>query len=94
MGNDSGDFLLGDAVVLGIGEVILQGRIGNAHGHERDNSNNAAGLQIDVLIVPVLSKENIIIVVGKIRSKGAEGISSCCLYYLFGFVHCCCLRGN
>ena len=85
VGDDRGDLFLRDAVRLRVLEMELEGRIGDALRHERDDRDDAARLYVDILIVPVLAEENIVIVMCKLRGELAECISACRLYY---FRHC------
>ena len=39
------------------------------HYSFEDNSDNRTGLNINILIIPVLAKQNIIVIMGKIRCK-------------------------
>ena len=83
VGDDGGDLLLGHAVVLGVLQVILQRGIGHAGRHQRNHGEDAAGLQVDGVIVPVLAKENVVVVVSKCRCECAQRIAASGLYDLF-----------
>ena len=83
MGDDGGDLLLGHAVVLGVLQMELQRRIGHAGGHQRHHRDDAAGLDVDAVVVPVLAEENVIIVMCKSRGKLAESVPASSLYDFF-----------
>ena len=51
--------------------------------HQRHHRDDAAGLDVDGVIVPVLAKENIVVIMGESRGKGAQSIPSGSLYDLF-----------
>ena len=56
MGDNGCDFLLGHPMFFCIHKVELQRRIRNTGCHQGYHGNNASGLYINVLIVPVFSK--------------------------------------
>ena len=59
--------------------MILNARIGNALRHQCNDRDDRPGLQIQIPVIPVLSKEHIIIKMRELRRKAAELVSACCL---------------
>ena len=96
MGDDGGDLFLGHAVGLGILQVEFQGRIRHAGGHQGHHGEDAAGLDVDAVVVSVLAEENIIVVMRKGRSKCAKSIPASGLYDLFhkSKTSCCSCPGG
>ena len=56
VGDDGSDFFLGYAVVFGIFQVEFEGGISDAGSHQGYYGDDASGLYVDILIVPVFSK--------------------------------------
>ena len=83
VGDDGGNLLLSHTVGLGVLQVELEGRIGDAGSHQRGHGDDAAGFDVEAVVVPVLTEENIVVVVGEGRGKGAEGVAASGLYDLF-----------
>ena len=84
MGDDSRDLFLGHAVLFGVFQMELQRRIGHTGRHQRHHRDDAAGLDIDAVIVPVLTEQDIIVIMCKCRGKLAKSVPASGLY---NFLH-------
>ena len=69
MGDDGGDLSLGHAVILRVLQVIAEGRIGNARGHQRYNGDDALGFDVKRFLVPDLAEQHIVVEMGEHRRK-------------------------
>ena len=87
MGQNFRDFLLGDAVLPGGGQVIAEGRIHQPLGHQRRYRDQRAVAQRELVrAVPDLPEEHVVIQLGKFRGEGAQGVASRGLFDRHGFV--------
>ena len=56
VGDDGCDFFLGYAVVFGIFQMEFEGGIGDAGSHQGYYGDDASGLYVDILIIPVFTE--------------------------------------
>lgn len=54
---------------LGVLQMVAQGGIRNAEGHQRNHGDDTLGLYINCFLISDLSKQHIVIKVGKQRGK-------------------------
>ena len=83
MCDDGCNLFLSNAVCPGVLQMISQGGIGDAGGHQGHYCNNTLCLYVDGFLIPYLSEEHIIIEMREHGSKLSKLLSSCCLYDLF-----------
>ena len=89
MGDGFCYFGAGDTVVLGVLEVVEQGSVGDALGHECSHGDEAAVAQRQqVVAAPHLSEEDVVVGVGKFGGELAELLAPGRLYY-FLLCHSC-----
>ena len=82
MGQDLRHLGLGYAVILGALEMILEGAVYNALSDQGRNGHHGPELQRELILPgPNLTKEHVIIELGKLRGKLPKSISACCLLY-------------
>ena len=84
VGDDFRDFGAGDAVLLGLLQVVSERRVGHALADERGEGDEAAVAQAkEVVAAPHLAKENVIVEMSKLWGKLAQLRAACRLDYLF-----------
>ena len=82
VGENLGNFLPGDAVLLGGGQVILEGAVHQPLGHEGHHGDQGAVPKGEfVLTAPHLSKQYIVIQLGKLGGKLTQSVPACGLLY-------------
>ena len=69
MSDGCNDFCLANPMIFGILQVVLQRSICDSLSHKGCHGQEAPGFQVKVLVVPVFTKKNVIIVMGKFRCK-------------------------
>ena len=72
--------LLRDAVGLGVGDMELQRAVGDALSHERNHGDEAAGAEVQVLVVPVLAEQYVVVEVRELGGEIAQLVVSCGLH--------------
>lgn len=73
--NDFGHFVLSDAIFPGRFHVVFQGTVDNALGDESRHGNDAPFFEgQDIVLAPHFTKEDVVIITGKIGGK----FPSCC----------------
>ena len=84
VGDDFRDFGAGDAVLLGLLQVVSERRVGHALADERGEGDDASVAQAkEVVAAPHLAKENVIVEMSKLWGKLAQLRAACRLDYLF-----------
>ena len=69
VGDDGGDLLFGDAVVFGVLQMVAQGGIGDAGGHQRHHGDDALGLQVQGFLIPDLTEQHVVVEMGEAGGK-------------------------
>ena len=72
VGDDGGHLLPGDAGLFGVFQVVFQGGVRDAGGHQGRHRHDASGLVVHAGVVPILTEENVVIVVGKGGGEGSQ----------------------
>ena len=83
MSDGRDDFRLTNPMMFDILQVVLQGSIRDSLSHESCHSQEAPGFQVKVLVVPVFTEKNVIIIVGKFRCEVPQLITTSSLYDFF-----------
>ena len=82
MGEDLGDLSAGDAVLAGSFQMVAEGGVHQALGHQGDQRYQRAVPQREQgFPAPYLTEQNIVIEPGKFRGKGAQCIPTSSLFY-------------
>ena len=82
MGEDLGDLSAGDAVLVGGFQMVAEGGVHQALGHQGDHRYQRTVPQREQgFPAPYLTEQNIVIEPGKFRGKGAQCIPTSSLFY-------------
>ena len=76
-------FFLCDAVAFGICDMVFQGSVCDTLRGQDHNGQQGSGFQIQIFIVPVLTKQDIVIEMRKLRRKTPQSIPAGSLYDFF-----------
>ena len=73
---DGGHLASRNAVLLGVGHVVLEGRVGHSLGDERGHGEDGAHLQGKVVAAPHLAEQHIVVQGGELGREGAERVAA------------------
>ena len=76
MREDGGHLASRNAVLLGVGHVVLEGRVGHSLGDERGHGEDGAHLQGKVVAAPHLAEQHIVVQGGELGREGAERVAA------------------
>lgn len=80
LGNQRGNFFFGYAVFFRKAEMVIQRSVAETASHEDGDDDHAACFGRKGRVVSDLSKENVIVIAGKVRCKFAQGLAARSLY--------------
>lgn len=84
--NDFSHFVLGDAIFLGCFHVVFQRTVSNALGDEGRHGDDAPFFEgQDIVLAPHFTKEDVVIITGKIGGKVPQLLPPCGLDNFNGF---------